>query len=329
MSVLSCRGLVKRHGRDPRTPAAVDGVDLEVAPGEVVAIVGESGSGKTSLGKAVLFIDPPTSGTVTWAGRDPRTFSAQDWLEARRRHQMVYQNPFASLNPGLTVRQHLEETARVVAKLPAAEARNAVHDALSGMGLLHRAEARPHQLSGGEKRRATVARALLPDPHLLVADEPTSGLDAAVKTEVLAALLAVRRATTSVLWITHDLEVVRAAASRLLVMFAGKVVEEVRTGDLLSVEHHPYTWALLKAGRWEATPSPADLSGVDEPLGDSTEKGCAWRSRCPISLPGKDSPCALLAPSLVGRGPHHSVACHREGEWVAAAPSSPQRKVPG
>lgn len=315
MTVLACSGLEKRFGHGPRAVAALRGVDLAVAAGEVVAVVGESGSGKTTLGKAALFVDPPTAGEVRWADLDPRRLSPRALREARRRYQLVYQNPFASLNPGLTLREHLVETARVHLGLRGAAALDVADGALARLSLLRRADARPASLSGGEKRRATVARALLPRPDLIVADEPTSGLDAAVKTEVLGSIVAAREARTAVVLITHDLEVVRPLADRLVVMYHGRVVEEVPGADVGTRDHHPYTAALLAAARWErpdgppgcTAPAPSGRMGGGE-AGD----GCAFLPRCPRAAAAGDAArsCLDRHPELRNAAPGQRVACH-------------------
>lgn len=227
----------------PRAVEALRGVDLELGPGEVVALVGRSGSGKTTLARIVLGLEEPDAGEVWLEGRrwDGLPESARRPL--RPRYQYVPQDAAAALDPQQTVREHVEETLRVLARRPVDRARAEAEGLLDRLGLLSRADALPRDLSGGEQRRVTLARVLALAPRLVVADEPTAGLDPARRAEALADLRAVLDPTAGLLLVTHDLDAVASACHRAVVLLDGAVVEVV---DLRSAAPaHPYTRALL------------------------------------------------------------------------------------
>jgi ABC-type glutathione transport system ATPase component len=247
--LLHLRGLEKRYARFGAPPTvAVDGVDLVVEPGEVVGLIGESGCGKTTLARAALGLVPRDGGEARVLGEDPERPRSAD---LRRRAQLLLQDPSASLNPGLRIRETLAESARLHRPKEA----GAIDEALGRFGLAHRAHARPHELSGGEKRRVTLAMLWLADPVLTVADEPTSGLDAAKKAEILDMLLARRRPGAGFLLISHDLPLVLYACTRVLVMDAGRLVDGFAPDALHASPRHPVTRRLL----WAAgmAPEPA------------------------------------------------------------------------
>lgn len=229
-ALLSTRGLTKRYG----THAAVDGVDLDVFPGEVVGLIGESGCGKTSLVRTALGLVPADAGTTTVLGAPPAG-------RPPRRAQLLFQDAAAALNPGLTVRRILQESIRA----HGGEA-SSVAEALARVDLAHRADALAAELSGGEKRRATLAQLWVADPLLTVADEPTAGLDAARKADVLDLLLARRSPERGYLVISHDLALVLYCCDRVVVMDAGRVVDAFLRADAFKSEH-PRTRALFDA----------------------------------------------------------------------------------
>lgn len=249
-AALTIRGMVKRyprHGifqRGLEAQPAVDNVDLQVEFGEVVGIIGESGSGKTTLVRAALGLLPYQGGTVEVLGKTLSNLSAGEIREARKDFQLLFQDPAAMLNPGLTVRQHLEESA-VVHGIP--EPENVALQMAERVGLPHRLDALPNQLSGGEQRRVGLARVLVPAPALLVADEPTAGLDAAIKADLIDSIVSHRSPDSAVLLISHDLAMVAYACDRIVVMLNGKVVDRFLSKDLKSADHHPYTVQLLQA----------------------------------------------------------------------------------
>ncbi len=252
--LLSIRGLRKLYrppGFGSAPTVAVAGVDLEVWPDEVVGLIGESGCGKTSLVRSALGLLPRDGGEVRVLGEDPERLGPRARADLRRRAQLLLQDPAASLNPGLRIRETLAESAR----LHRPGAADAVPEALARFGIDHRADARPHELSGGEKRRVTLAMLWLADPVLTVADEPTSGLDAARKADLLDLLLARRRPGAGLLLISHDLPLVLYACTRVVVMGAGQLVDAFTPATLHAGPRHPLTRRLL----WAAgmLPEPA------------------------------------------------------------------------
>jgi len=305
---LEVRGLVKRFRRPGfgalgglrgAEPAAVDGVDLVVNHGEVVALIGESGSGKTTLVRAALGLLPFDSGEVSILGRPLRSMGRGELRRWRRRFQLLFQDPAAMLNPGLSVRRHLLESARL--HRPDQDADALAVEVAGQVSIGHRLDALPGQLSGGEKRRVGLARLLVADPTLLVADEPTSGLDAALKADLIDLVIARRSSERAFLLVSHDLPLMTYASDRVVVMYAGSVIEEFPTASLDVDSHHPYTASLLAAAGLlsDATPALAD-----RPAGRGAP-GCAYLGACPIALPR----CAHERPTLAADG-EHRVACH-------------------
>ncbi len=252
--VWSIRGLTKRFGTLFRpSRAAVDEVDFEVGEGERVALIGESGSGKTTLARCGLGLAPRNGGTVHLFGSDTDTFGERRWREERRRCQMLFQDPRAMLHPNLTIGALLTESAR--AHRPTEAHVTLVAEVLDRVGLSGREQALPKHLSGGEQRRAGLARVLLARPKLLVADEPTAGLDAALKADLIETLIDRVGADCSVVLISHDLAVVAWACHRVVVMADGKVVDSFSTDWLRGARthkvdltgRHPYAIRLLAA----------------------------------------------------------------------------------
>jgi peptide/nickel transport system ATP-binding protein len=245
--LLHVRGLRKHYrgaGLRPAAPTvAVGGVDLDVLPGEVVGLIGESGCGKTSFVRTALGLLRRDGGDVRILGQDPERLRGPALGALRRRAQLLLQDAGASLNPGLTLRETLRESARV--HRPGEP--GVVDEALAQVELTHRAGAWPHQLSGGERRRATLAMLWLADPVLTVADEPTAGLDAARKAELLDLLLARRKPGAGFLLISHDLPLVLYACTRVVVMSAGRLVDGFTPQDLATTPRSPITRRLLWA----------------------------------------------------------------------------------
>ena len=314
--LLHVEGLVKRFPvrsglfRPSVALHAVDGVDLDVAPGEVLAVVGESGSGKSTLARCILRLIDPTAGRIVFDGVDVTTATGKDLDLLRRRIQPVFQDPFSSLDPRWTIGRSVREAldAQAIGTRDDRSAR--VTDLLDRVGLSGAlADRRPHELSGGQRQRVGIAAALAPSPALIVADEPVSALDVSVQAQVLN-LLAELQASLglAILFVAHDLSVVRHISHRVAVMYLGRIVETGTTEAVFGDPQHPYTKTLLEAIP-EADPSrrlrPSDLEG-DSPSPISPPSGCRFHTRCPVAIPR----CTDDDPEMTDFGDGHLAACH-------------------
>src|SRR4051794_30835424 len=251
MPLLEVRDLVKTFTL-PRSRDllwAVNHVDLAVEPGEVVGLVGESGSGKTTLGRCVLRLVEPTSGSIRFDGRDLIGLSGREMRLLRRRMQIVFQDPYGSLNPAMTARSIVAEPLVVFGRPSRAELRRRVGEAAERVGLSDEHLASyPHQLSGGEQQRVGIARALVLEPSFVVLDEPTSALDPTVRPDILDLLRRLKdELELAYLFISHDLTVVRHISDRVAVMYLGKIVEHGPTADIFERPLHPYTRSLMSS----------------------------------------------------------------------------------
>ena len=295
------------------TLRAVDGVSFDVHPGEALGLVGESGSGKTTVGQLILRVIEPSAGTITLDGVDISRLSASALRPYRRRMQIVFQDPFSSLNPRMTVGDAIGEplTIHGLAK-DAAERRTKVAELLRLVGLAaDDAKKYPHAFSGGQRQRIGIARALASAPDLLVADEPVSALDVSIQAQVVNLLLDLQaRLGLTMLFIAHDLAVVEHIANRIAVMYLGRIVEVAESRALCRRPLHPYTEALLSA---VPTPDPnvkptrKVLKGeIPSPI--DPPSGCVFRNRCVYALPA----CAESRPALRDAGEGRLKACIRD-----------------
>jgi oligopeptide transport system ATP-binding protein len=326
--LLRVENLVKhfaiRHGlfgRQSGAVRAVDGVNFDLAVGTTLALVGESGCGKSTTGRLVLRLLEPTSGAVRFAGANLFELDAEAMRAQRRALQIIFQDPFGSLNPRMTVGQMLAEPLALYAL---AEGRRAerVTELLQTVGLAPQHAARyPHEFSGGQRQRIGIARALAVEPRLIVCDEPVSALDVSIQAQVINLLVDLqRRLGLAYIFIAHDLAVVRHIATRVAVMYLGRVVEFADTRALFAQPRHPYTLALLSA---IPIPDPTTrrarviLQG-DVPSPSAPPSGCGFRTRCRYARPR----CAAEVPALTGAGAH-AVACHFWPDFAHDAVATP------
>jgi len=296
---------------------AVDGVDLNVTRGQSVGLVGESGSGKTTLGRAIVGLARPSSGTVVFDGEDVWSLGRVAQKRLRRRVQMVFQDPYASLDPRMTVGKSIAEPLEIHRLGSRADRTSKVGRLLETVGLhpTH-ADRYPHELSGGQRQRVGVARALSLDPDLVVADEPVSALDVSIQAQIVNLLQELQRelGLTSIL-IAHDLAVVRHVSDAIAVMYLGRIVEWSRAADLYREPRHPYTVALLSAVPIpdpvvEATRERIVLRG-DIPSPAAPPSGCPFHTRCWLREQlGNPEACSSELPPLRLMRSGHLVACH-------------------
>lgn len=317
--------------RGGATARAVDGVNLTVGEGEIVALVGESGCGKTTLARTLLGLEAPNTGRVSYRG-DPLTYTAKALKEYRRRVQLVLQDPSGSLNPRHTVYDAVAEGLRIHGY--AADERDQVATALSRAGL--RPPERfflryPHELSGGQRQRVVIAGALILAPEAIVADEPVASLDASVRGEILALLLRLRdELGLAALVVTHDLGMAWNIADRVAVMYLGRIVETGTVEQILTTPRHPYTQALLSVVPEAAAGEPVVLQG-EAPDPTRIPDGCRFHARCQVLASGAAEAagvaghCRSQDLPLLAEADDHQVACH----YVHAGHSRGQRRADG
>jgi oligopeptide/dipeptide ABC transporter ATP-binding protein len=296
-----------------RVVRAVDGVSFAIDPGETLGLVGESGCGKTTTGRLVLRAIEPTGGRVRLDGEDITALPPGRLLPLRRKAQIVFQDPYTSLNPRMTVRRIVAEPIGVHRLAAGAEAAQRVRALLEMVGLQpEHAERYPHELSGGQRQRVGIARALAVSPQLIVADEAVSALDVSVRAQILNLLVELRdRLGLAYLFVSHDLGVIRFVSHRVAVMYLGRLVEVAPTSALFREPLHPYTQALLAAiptigdGRTSIFDTARLLEG-ELPSPIDLPRGCRFASRCPYRFPR----CDDVEPPLREAAPGHVVACH-------------------
>jgi peptide/nickel transport system ATP-binding protein len=292
---------------------AVDDVSFELRPGTITALVGESGSGKSTVARVLARLHDPTAGTVLFEGGDvSRARRRRDVLRYRSQVQMIFQDPFGSLNPVKTIRHHVERPLRIHGIVPPAQIDDRVHDLLLTVGLVPPEDVAakyPHELSGGQRQRVAIARALAVEPKVVLADEPTSMLDVSIRIGILNLMLRLKEERgLAILYVTHDLGSARYVADEMLVMYAGQIVERGPTEQVLAEPLHPYTRLLLSAAPDPNAPTAVEQFHPRRPLAGAVDPGagCRFTPRCPLAI----ERCTHETPTLVEARPSQSARCH-------------------
>ncbi len=326
--LVGIANLEKRFGGSsgflqPRAPVvhALNGVSLDIAEGESFCLVGESGCGKSTLARVLMGLESPSAGSIHYRGARIDDLSEKDRQPYRRGMQMIFQNPYASLNPRMTVEQTLEEPVRFhMPELSSPEVRDRVERVMASVGADPSwAKRYPHEFSGGQRQRISIARALMVDPELVVADEPISALDVSIQAQVLNVMMDAReRRRLTYLFITHDLSVVEHFGSRVGVMYLGALCEVARTAELFAAPLHPYTQGLLAAiPRMDGKGVRRDRMKGEVPSAMNLPSGCVFHPRCPHA----NDRCRAEVPQAAPVG-DRLVACHgvEEGRLTDAPP---------
>lgn len=314
-----------------RVVKAVDGVTLDIYPGETLGLVGESGCGKSTLGRAILRLTEPTSGQVFYRDRDLAHLSGRQLREERRHLQIIFQDPYASLNPRMTVGQIVREPLETFRLARGTEAEQRVQELLETVGLSKRFIKRyPHEFSGGQRQRIGIARALAVDPDFIVADEPISALDVSIQAQIMNLLEKLRREKNlTYLFISHDLRAIRHVSDRVAVMYLGKLVEIADARTIYQEPLMPYTKALISAvpvpdPEIEASRQRIMLEG-DVPSPINPPAGCPFHTRCPYAI----DVCKEVVPQLVEIKPSHFAACVRISPEMPHIEDVPPGAAPG
>lgn len=312
--LLSVRNLTKHFPARGGAVKAVDGVSFDVKRGTIVGLVGESGSGKTTVGRCILRLVEPSTGEIVFDDVDLRTLSDREMRRYRRRLQIVFQDPYSSLNPRLRVEDIIGEAIDTHGLARGADRQKRIAELLSRVGLdPEQARRYPHEFSGGQRQRIGIARALAVEPDFIVADEPVSALDVSVQAQVLNLLQDLQQAFgLTMLFIAHDLSVVEYLCDEVVVMYLGRVMERGPSSSVYAMPRHPYTQALLSAS---PVPDPNArrrrvLLQGDIPSPLNPPSGCVFRTRCPFAVPA----CADIIPPLDSVGLDHEAACIRKDD---------------
>jgi peptide/nickel transport system ATP-binding protein len=293
---------------------AVDDVSFVLRRGTITALVGESGSGKSTVARLLARLYAPSDGTIRFGDRDvARDRSRRSILDYRSQVQMIFQDPFGSLNPAKTIRHHIERPLRIHGIVPAAQIESHIYDLLQSVGLVppeHIAAKYPHQLSGGQRQRVAIARALAVEPTVLLADEPTSMLDVSIRIGILNLMLKLKEERgIAFLYVTHDLASARYVADDILVMYAGQIVERGPVEQVLAEPLHPYTQLLLSAVPDPGTALESKRIEIRKGLASAAvdpPAGCRFVSRCPLAV----DVCSRVTPPLVAARPEQAARCH-------------------
>ena len=308
--LISVKDLKKYFDVSSGTLHAVDGVNFSIEEGETLGVVGESGCGKSTLGRVMIHLLESTGGEIVYRGEDITKVSAKKLSELRRDMQIIFQDPFASLNPRMTVFQIIAEPMKIAKGYTAQEITDNVYHVMDTVGLARRlSNSYPHELDGGRRQRIGIARALVLDPKFIVCDEPVSALDVSIQAQIINLLLDIQeKKKLTYIFITHDLMVVKYISNKIMVMYLGQTVEYAEKEALFSNPMHPYTKALLSA-----VPVPdihhekkrilmkGELKSPIDP-----GPGCRFAPRCPMVT----EECKTVTPELRNKGENHMVACH-------------------
>ncbi|WP_407175982.1 ABC transporter ATP-binding protein [Bradyrhizobium sp. STM 3562] len=324
-TLLEAEGLIKHFpaarslfGRPTSFVKAVEGVSFSVDAGETLALVGESGCGKSTVSRLLLRLIEPDAGQIRFEGRNLLALDASELRAFRRKAQLIFQDPYASLNPRMTVGQVLSEPLALHDLVPPQARRQRVEELLRLVGLAPNAARRyPHEFSGGQRQRIAIARALAVEPKLIICDEPVSALDVSIRSQILNLLRGLQeRLGLAYIFVSHDLAVVKHIADRVAVMNLGKIVETAQTDALFASPRHPYSRALLSAvpvPKPQAKRSRIVLQG-ELPSALNPPSGCRFHTRCPYVV----ARCRDEEPHLRADGTGHATACHRVAELPPA-----------
>ena len=300
-------GFLNGRGKPVR---AIDNVSLEIRQGEVLGVVGESGSGKSTLGRLLLRLIEPTAGEIRFDGQDLSSIPPRELRKFRRHMQMIFQDPYASLNPRMTIGDALMETIRLHQGLSKSDAKEAAAALLGQVGLTREHLRRyPRAFSGGQRQRVAIARALASQPRFIVADEPVSSLDVSIQAEVINLLQDLQRELQlSLMFISHDLSVVEILADRVMVLYLGRVMEIAPTEALYARPAHPYTLALMQAAPGASRGGNRLILSGEIPSARNPPSGCVFRTRCPFAI----NDCSVGRPPLREVKDGHFKACIRD-----------------